>query len=84
MCNSNSLVTSTGYGLSMQFVLLGYVGMESTGDLLSRSDILKLVLTKLDSTNWNAWKIEIMLALRLHQVAHYVGADGGVYETLLH
>ena len=53
----------------------------STGERApSRSDIPKLVPTKLDYSNWNAWKIEIVRALRLQQVAHYIGMDGGNYK----
>ena len=55
--------------------------MVSTGDRLSRLEIPKLVPTKLDYTNWNAWKIEIVCALCLQQVAHYIGMDGGVFKT---
>ena len=54
--------------------------MAWTGDRLLGSDIPKLLLTRMDCTNWNAWQIEIVRALRLQQVAHYIGLDGGAHE----
>ena len=47
----------------------------SMGDCLSRLDTLKLVTIRLDCTKWNTWKIEIVRAFRLQQVAHYIGMD---------
>ena len=41
----------------------------------------KLVPTKFGYTNWNAWRNEIVRALRLQQVPHYIGVDGGVFKT---
>ena len=86
MCSSNRLDSSIGYGFNMQVALLDKVGILTAGSSLSHSDIPKLVQTKLDHTNWNAWKIEIIHALCLKQFAHFIGMNNGVawmYDEIL-
>ena len=51
------------------------------------AEFTKLVKIKLDYTNWNAWRTEVVRALRVNSCAHHVNMDDGVakgFEDLLY
>ena len=68
MCHSNGLVSLIGYGFSMRIALLG-----SSQDDVNRQlqpglygEFLKLFKIKLDYTNWDAWRTEVVCGLRVN------------------
>ena len=69
MCNSNSLVASTGYGFSMRTALLEQVSMASTSKStwspISMTGFAKSVVLRLDYTSCHSWRIEVIRNLKL-------------------
>ena len=44
------------------------------------AEFSKLVQTKIDYTNWNAWRAEVFRGLRMSSCARHIRMDDGVAE----
>ena len=86
MCNSNSLVSSTGYGFSMRIALLETVSMASTSrstwSPISMTGFAKSVVLRLDYMNYHSWRIEDIQNLKIANCAHHIGRDSGIADEL--
>ena len=50
---------------------------KATWSPVSMTEFAKSVKLKLDYSNWGAWKVQVVRALKVAGCAQYIGEDGG-------